>query len=107
MYDSKIKCGDALLAIGVYKNRKIKSVYKVAHSYDLKQTMELNHRYLGFGISALIDEKKGVISINVNDVEYSMTYLEAIGHMVVIDKNTGKIKFFQARGYGFRNEEAF
>lgn len=34
-----------------------------------------------------------------------MTYLEAIGHMVVIDKNTGKIKFFQARGYGFRNEE--
>ena len=59
IYDSKIKCGDALLAIGVYKNRKIKPVYKVAHSYDLKQTMELNHRYLGFGISALIDEKKG------------------------------------------------
>lgn len=24
IYDSKIKCGDALLAIGVYKNRKIK-----------------------------------------------------------------------------------
>ena len=105
IYDSKIKCGDAFLAIGVYKNRKIKPVYKVDHSYDLKQTMELNHRYLGFGISALIDEKKGVISINVNDVEYSMTYLEAIGHMVVIDKNTGNIKFFQARGYGFRNEE--
>ena len=24
IYDSKIKCGDAFLAIGVYKNRKIK-----------------------------------------------------------------------------------
>lgn len=43
-------------------------------------------------------KKRAVISINVNDVEYSMTSLEAIGHMVVIDKNTGKIKFFQARG---------
>ena len=105
IFDKNIKIGDALLAIGVYKNKKIEPIYKVAHSYDLKQTMELNRRYLGYNISAVIDEKNGIISISVNDVKYQMAYLEAIGHMVVLDKNTGKVKFFQARGYGFRNED--
>ena len=103
--DKNIKTGDAILAVGVYKNKKIEPVYKVAHNYDLKQTMELNRRYLGYNISAVIDEKNSTISITVNDTNYRMTYLEAIGHMVVLDKNTGKVKFFQARGYGFRNEE--
>ena len=41
----------------------------------------------------------------IRDRTYDMAYIEAIGHMVVLDKNTGKVKFFQARGYGFRNEE--
>lgn len=103
--DNNIKTGDALLAVGVYKNKKIEPAYKVAHNYDLKQTMELKRRYLGYNISAAIDEKNSVISISVNDADYRMRYLEAIGHMVVLDKNTGKVKFFQARGYGFRNEE--
>ena len=105
IFDNNIKTGDAVLAVGVYKNKKIEPVYKVAHNYDLKQTMELNRRYLGYNISAVIDEKNSTISITVNNVDYRMTYLEAIGHMVVLDKNTGKVKFFQARGYGFRNEE--
>ncbi len=103
--EKNIAPGDAVLAIGVYKNSKITPVCKVAKGYGLKEKMELKCRYLGFDIAASIDDDNNVISISVNGQTYDMAYLEAIGHMVVLDKNTGKVKFFQARGYGFRNEE--
>ena len=103
--DKSISEGDGILAIGAYKNSKITPVFKVAKGYGLKERMELKCRYLGFDISASIDDDNNLISISVNGQTYDMAYIEAIGHMVVLDKNTGKVKFFQARGYGFRNEE--
>ncbi|MBS4534836.1 hypothetical protein GOQ29_04310, partial [Clostridium sp. D2Q-14] len=34
----------------------------------------------------------------------SMEYIKAIGHMVIIDKNNDKIKFYQSKGYTVRKE---
>ena len=105
IYDENISAGDALIAIGVYKNVKMEPVYKALNDFVTESTIELNQKYLGFNIDVTIDFKESKISIFINGTEYSMEYLEAIGHMVVIDGTTGMVKFFQDIGYGFREEE--
>ncbi len=103
--DSNIERGDAFLAIGVYKNKKIAPQYKYIKSCNPNGQFELSTRYLGFEITNKIDFASNLLEITVNGEVYSMTYFESIGHMVVIDSTTGRVKFFQARGYGFRGEE--
>lgn len=103
--DVNIKAGDAVLAVGVYKNKDIKPVYKFASSYMPGQVFKMVERYLGFKIAAEIDFGRNRISIRVDEDTYAMKYLEAIGHTVVLDKNSGRVKFFQAKGYSFRHEE--
>lgn len=105
IHDPSIKEGDAVIAVGVYKNKKIQAAYKFASSYMPKEIMRLSLRYLGFNIVAEIDSGHNEISISVNNNTYVMKYLEAIGHMVVCDRNNGKVKFFQEKGYSFRQEE--
>lgn len=103
--DKNVKKGDALLAVGVYNNKKIKPQYKYVRGYNPNSRFELTTSYLGFDISSSIDFANNRMDISVNSVTYSMTYFESVGHMVVIDSATGEVKFFQARGYGFREEE--
>lgn len=105
LYNKEIKKGDAIIAIGVYDNKKIEASYKYASNYNPNGQFTLKTNYLGFEISASIDFARGRIQIAVNEQEYSMDYFDSIGHMVVIDGTSGEIKFFQERGYGFRGEE--
>lgn len=104
--EKDIKVGDAVICAGVYKNKKIDPVIKYMRGYKPNGLFTLETNYLGFNISAAIDFGKCRITIAVNGDEYVMDYFEAIGHMVVIDGNNGKIKFFQAKGYSVRGEEA-
>ena len=103
--DTSIKEGDTLLAVGVYKNDKIQPIYKYGKNYSYGREMRLSVRYLGFSITADVDSGKRNLRISVDGSKYSMNYLVAVGHMVVIDGNTGQVKFFQAKGYGIRGEE--
>lgn len=101
----EIKEGSAVLAIGVYNNKKIQPVYRAFNEYIPDNVIRLSHRYLGFGIDAAIDFENRRMSVSVNGKEYYMNYLESIGYMVAIDGLTGNIKFFQEKGYGYRGEE--
>lgn len=103
--DKGIAKGDAILAVGVYKNKKIKPQYKYIKSHSLSGKFELKTNYLGFDIVSRIDFADRRTEITVNDETYAMTYFEAVGNIVVIDGITGEVKFFQSRGYGFREEE--
>lgn len=104
--DSKeIKEGSVVLAIGVYSNKKIQPVYRAFNEYIPDNVISLSHRYLGFSIDAAIDFENRRMSVSVNGKEYHMNYLESIGYMVAIDGLTGNVKFFQAKGYGYRGEE--
>ena len=44
------------------------------------------------------------MEIAIDRVPYTMHYTHAIGHVVVIDGETGDLKFHQARGYTIRKE---
>lgn len=106
IHSSEIKEGSAILAIGVYNNKKIQPLYKTFSEYIPDSRIELMHRYLGFSIEAAIDFEDRRMSVKINGKEYHMNYLESIGYMVVIDGLTGNVKFFQEKGYGYRGEEA-
>ena len=106
IHSREIKPGSIVLAIGVYNNKKIQPVYKTFREYIPDSRIELSHRYLGFSIDAAIDFENRRMSVTLNGKEYYMNYLESIGYMVAIDGHTGNVKFFQAKGYGYRGEEA-
>lgn len=56
--DNGIEEGDALVAVGVYKNKKIEAQYKYQKKTDVKQTLNLDVNYYGFHIESSIDKGK-------------------------------------------------
>ena len=112
--DRDIKEGDSLLAVGVYSSSGLSEIntgkkngpeYKYASNYNPNGELVLRTVRNGQDIETMIDFGRQTIKISVNGEAYYMSYFEAVGHMVVLDGNTGSIKFFQARGYGYRREE--
>ena len=102
--DRHIKKGDMLIAVGVYKNKKIEPVYKYLREHQLNVPMTLDTNYYGFHITASIDTAHREITITVNEQPYRIKYFSAVGNAVVIDGSSGDVKFFQAKGYSVRNE---
>lgn len=103
--DSDIKQGDMVIALGVYMNKDIEPQYKYLREHQLDRSMTIETDYYGFHIKAVIDTENKFIEIDVNNVMYRQDYFSAIGHMVVIDSITGRVKFFQAKGYSVRDED--
>lgn len=103
--DSGIQNGDALIAIGTYKSGKgEKPVYRhITPDYDTK-ALELGYTYLDTEIYGIIDFKNKFINLEVKKEKYIMDYINSIGHIVVIDGNTKKLKFYQTHGYTARGE---
>lgn len=106
IYDKNICPGSTLICVGVYQNKKMEPVYKFLQNSQLRQPFTLETTYLGFRIRASVDAGEQSISISVNDRDFNMNYFSSVGHMVVIDGSSGRIKFFQMRGYSVRKEEA-
>jgi transcriptional regulator with PAS, ATPase and Fis domain len=102
--DKNIKQGDMLIGVGVYKNSKMDPIYKYLREHQLRTPLKLDVNYLGFHICSVIDIINRIITISVNGVDFVLPYFSSVGHMVVIDGMTGKVNFFQAKGYSVRKE---
>ncbi|WZL74446.1 sigma 54-interacting transcriptional regulator [Clostridiaceae bacterium 35-E11] len=102
--DQKIHREDAFIGIGAYKNSKIKPVYKSLAAKNHVDHLTLDTVFQDIHCSIQIDFVKHLISIRVLDQTFSMSYFNAIGHIVIVDKDTPKIKFYQAVGYTARGE---
>jgi len=102
-----VKSGDAVIAAGRYNVPCETPYYKVVSGDNLNMLLTLscciNNRD---SIHVVIDNFLKVITISVNDRIYEMSYQIAIGHLVVLDGETGRLKFYQARGYTARGEDA-
>ena len=70
--DRNIKKGDALVAVGVYKNKKIQPQYKYTKNYNPNGRFELLVDYLGFEIASRIDFAHNNAEISVNGDIYSI-----------------------------------
>ena len=103
--DKDIKPGDMFIGVGVYQNPGIKPVYKYFRKNQAGTRFTLNTEYLGFDIIAYIDLSHKKLSISINGIEYSLSYINSIGHMVIIDGMTGYVKFYQANGFTVRKED--
>lgn len=104
IYDKNIEKGDALAAIGVFKREDIGPVYKYLKSEHMEETLKLKREYFGVDIGIIIDFINRIITIEVNDEKYTMNYINSIGHMVIVDGRTKKMKFYQSNGYTARGE---
>jgi transcriptional regulator with PAS, ATPase and Fis domain len=104
IYDNQIEQGDAIIAIGVHKNKSIKPIYKFWRRLELP-LYEIDTEYLGFKLKAYNDLVNKKMGVSFNGEKYEMKYIKNLGFIVVIDRTTGKVKFYQAKGYTVRNED--
>ena len=96
--------GDSVIAIGVYNNSSIQSKFRFWKGKESNLKYTLEEKFLDYEIKVCIDEVEKTMDITINKEKYIMEYLYSIGHIVVIDGKNGRIKFFQDRGYSYRNE---
>ena len=99
--DNKIKQGDALIAVGAYKDAKIKPEYKFYPGKELEY-LSLETMFKGKLIKATIKDR--IISVIVGKTEYTMNYFLCIGQMIILDGNTAEVKFWEENGYTARKE---
>jgi transcriptional regulator with PAS, ATPase and Fis domain len=102
--DKNIEKGDALVAIGIFRQKESIPVYKYLKKDNIEDTLKLKTNYLGIDVGVSIDFVNKIITIKVNNEKFSMNYINAIGHMVILDGETKKMKFYQAQGYTARGE---
>jgi len=96
--------GDAIIAVGVYKNKSIQPKFRFWKGKESNLNYSIEESFLEYDIKVNIDEVEKSMNININGEVYDMEYLYSIGHMVVVDGKKGDVKFFQDKGYSFRNE---
>lgn len=100
--DNSIELGDSIIAIGVYNRKYIKPVYRFQKNN--KKKLQMNTSFLDISIEATIDPVIKNINISINDESFEMEYINALGHMVILDGETKEVKFYQAKGYTIRKE---
>lgn len=100
IHDDAINMGDSIAAIGIIDTADIAPIYK----YSKSGSLVLQERFLGYDINIVIDTIKKHIKIEVNHQEFLLGYNNAIGHMVVLEGQTGEVKFYQRKGYTARGE---
>jgi len=106
--DSNIEFGDAIIAVGSFEdNISEKATYKFVKPDYYTDKLELNFNFLKTEISGCIDFKNKNIVIGINKENYVLEFINYIGHIVVLDGKTKKMKFCQTPGYTARGEAIY
>lgn len=99
--------GDAIVAVGRYKVPYERPYYKTTSGEDLCTPLSLscciNKKN---NVTVSIDDFARKVSINIDGRVYDFCYQICICHMLIVDGASGTIKFYQARGYTARGEDA-
>ena len=104
--NSELKYGDAIIAVGTYYGEKQNNSRFVFNSNDnVAEKLELNCTYEGVNIYGCIDFVNRNVTIQVEDEKFVVDYVKCIGHIVVLDAVSKKMKFYQTKGYTARKED--
>ncbi|MDO4720042.1 MAG: sigma 54-interacting transcriptional regulator [Peptostreptococcaceae bacterium] len=101
IHDRKIKEGDMILAAGVFQSGQIKAQYKFLSEKE-SASLVMKTFFCGHRISVGIENKEAYVIVNGN--RYSISYFLCIAQMVVLDGETGAVKFWEEKGYSARKE---
>lgn len=103
--DTNIEKGDSIIAIGKYNDKNSEASKYIYNNIDNPvKKIELDCKYSDLNISASINYVDRNISIEVDGIKYNIDYVKCFGHMVVLDAETKKLKFYQTKGYTARGE---
>lgn len=102
--DKNLELSDAILAIGVFKEKNIEPFYKSVKPNDFNDKVTLNSQCDNVSILCEIDFNLKRITISINEDMFILNYFNSIGHMVVLDGKTKNVKFYQSHGFTARAE---
>ena len=103
--DANLEKGDSVIAVGRYDKRNSEvTIYKYNKSENKVKKIELSCKNFGAHIYSSIDFVGRSILIEVDNIKYNIDYVKSFGHMVVLNGETGKMKFYQSKGYTARGE---
>lgn len=104
--DSNIKKGDAIVLVGTYNAGKGNNCrYIFSENDNSPEKLELDCTYKGIRIYAGIDFFNRMVTIQVDSEKFVLDYVKCIGHIVIVDGISKKMKFYQTKGYTVRNED--
>lgn len=99
--DKKIRPGDIVLAAGLYDVEGSRAVYKHVRAGNT-QKLNVQTEYEGIPITADIENDE--VAVTVGNMRYSIGYFMSICQLVVLDRHTHQVKFWQEKGYSARKE---
>ena len=103
--DYNINIGDAIIAVGSFNDEKRETPKYVYNKYDNSiDKLKLECKYNDVHISGCIDFINGTVTIIADKEKYIANYVKSMGHIVVLDAKTKKMKFYQTKGYTARGE---
>jgi len=99
--------GERIVVIGRYKTPETVPVFARTPASQKLKPLSVE-RVLDHGETAKVsvDEFRRRVDITLGSQDLGMDLFYSIGHMVVLDGKTGQLKFYQARGFTARSEEA-
>ncbi len=104
IHDKKIQPGDLVAAVGVFQDDTApRPVYKALRRRDAS-TLQMDVNWQGHIIQVAMNGSEA--SVTVDGVRYAISYFMSICQLVVLDHETGAVKFWQEKGYSARKEGA-
>lgn len=101
-----LSLGDAVIAAGIYRHPKTDGFLEFQKNTQFQESMSLSAQIEGMNVFSQIDFQNKRILISIDHDSYPLNYALAVGHMVVINPKTRALKFYQAKGYTVRQEDA-
>jgi hypothetical protein len=99
--DAKIQPRDAVIAVGLYRAKGKAPVYKYLRS-GAAESFHMDTDWDGIPISATIGGQERLVEVTVRGETYTIPYFMSIAQIVVLDRRTHEVKFWQERGYTAR-----
>lgn len=99
-----IELNDAILAVGAFNEKSFSPSYKYLKPGECNDKLMLSYDSDNIHITSEIDFNHRRITIHINKDIFVLNYFNSIGHMVVLDGKTKKVKFYQSPGFTARTE---
>lgn len=103
--DPELRCGDAVLAAGVYRDDAVRPLFRRCSRHAAQLGLELSGTFQGLEVSLSVGRYEKLLTITVSGESFHLRYLWSMAHIVIVDGRTHEVKFYQEKGCTIRREE--